>query len=1013
MRSYDILVKEIHDSAYRDLLNHTRNTETVLHTALAELPELSERGGLTAAVVEHFDLLLQQPGPPPLDVREYVSEFNLVGAQTLGLLDLIRQTALTRCRILLAIAQQLDPRQQQHALQRITTLALNLAKQWNLQEFDANLVGDLHLQAGNIYMGNVGPLTSDVDQGLQHFVDGYRLKREKAPQDEIARLASLMREAAGFLLAQAQLGYAFNTDVSRTHQKLQAAVEVFELVGPAEVLVEARMQLLQFYLTHRFLQAAEPLLQRLLDGHALPPDKLLIVSLHKADWLSQKHQPAEALAILEPLFEANRISAANWLYAQTIRANCYRLLDRFDRAYEAFIEILQRSNAAIAQQPSLVQPRHRRFLAQVHLGYLDIRRGRLKEGQAWFEEAITSLESHLLTHDLRLRHADLWAMALYEVGAWTAALEKYEEARGLRQQIETESKDPSLREGLMGNWALVDARIIELTIGLGKLRRSLEVGEGSKARNLQELARWHTPLGVLGGRPLQPDGHQEPSRFTPERMLLHDFEVLASTKRRLAHEAATLPPTSPTRTAVEHRLLSLDRQSAGLREIIEANAAKRVFRPPIAPVAPLTVEDVLTLLPEDRASWGLVSFYSGGQGTAALVAAPGEPISLAGLWQKDWPYERLLEEIYQPWDGVRHAYFSGQAQLDDWLVALDRCRRQLFAVLWAPIAPTIKHMGLRHLLILPHRLLHLLPYAGLQDEATGQDLLDTVASISVAPGAGLLRRVAAELSPSRECGKATIFAVPDMQAALMALEAIQLAAQCRELQGARVTPNIGAESHPEALYQAGLEAGWLHLACHGVWNAEDLAGSGLHMAPLPEGMPPLFGQADGLVNLPALLTQLYLPKCELAVLSACESGLAKRSAADEPLSLPLAFLLAGARQVVASLWRVRDDSTLLLMREFYRRYLCGEMPAESLAGAQRWLRTLSPVEAIALLEMNAQEIEALPLPQPLIKRIQVQLTRLRKQLSAMPPGERPYASPDHWGAFVCFGLPSAKLRVEP
>jgi CHAT domain-containing protein len=55
--------------------------------------------------------------------------------------------------------------------------------------------------------------------------------------------------------------------------------------------------------------------------------------------------------------------------------------------------------------------------------------------------------------------------------------------------------------------------------------------------------------------------------------------------------------------------------------------------------------------------------------------------------------------------------------------------------------------------------------------------------------------------------------------------------------------------------------------------------------------------------------------------------------------LQRAFQLAGARSVVASLWRVPDEETHQLMREFYRR-VWSDRPlskAEALRQAQLWM----------------------------------------------------------------------------
>ncbi|MCI0413736.1 CHAT domain-containing protein [bacterium] len=87
---------------------------------------------------------------------------------------------------------------------------------------------------------------------------------------------------------------------------------------------------------------------------------------------------------------------------------------------------------------------------------------------------------------------------------------------------------------------------------------------------------------------------------------------------------------------------------------------------------------------------------------------------------------------------------------------------------------------------------------------------------------------------------------------------------------------------------------------------------------------------------------LDLLATELVVLSACETGLGQVHTGEGVFGLRRAFVLAGARTLVMSLWKVPDQQTQELMENFYQRLLIGESRADALRGAQITVKASHP-----------------------------------------------------------------------
>ncbi|MFT4019794.1 MAG: CHAT domain-containing protein [Agriterribacter sp.] len=97
------------------------------------------------------------------------------------------------------------------------------------------------------------------------------------------------------------------------------------------------------------------------------------------------------------------------------------------------------------------------------------------------------------------------------------------------------------------------------------------------------------------------------------------------------------------------------------------------------------------------------------------------------------------------------------------------------------------------------------------------------------------------------------------------------------------------------------------------------------------------GENDGILT-GLEISVVQLPNTQLAVLSACETGLGKIEGSEGVFGLQRAFKLAGVNYVMTSLWQVPDKETAEFMEIFYAQWLGGKTIREAFFTTQQTMR---------------------------------------------------------------------------
>src|SRR6185437_10331420 len=243
------------------------------------------------------------------------------------------------------------------------------------------------------------------------------------------------------------------------------------------------------------------------------------------------------------------------------------------------------------------------------------------------------------------------------------------------------------------------------------------------------------------------------------------------------------------------------------------------------------------------------------------------------------------------------------------------------------------------LVIVPDGVLHNIPFAVL---GRGGDSLLKTMTISYGPSSTVLAMLRQQ--PGSDSRQILAISGAALKSGPPALFASRITRGMYDADFTKLSPLIAADDEVESVAEvSGLKATVLrgmdanearfkglrladyeviHFAVHGVVSTKYPDRSALLLRPSSDGTE------DGLLQTREI-RQLHL-NADLVTLSACSSSIGQLKGEEGVENLVQAFLVAGARSVVANLWAVNDEFSRDFMTRFYKELAAGETMAEAL-----------------------------------------------------------------------------------
>ncbi|MGI9014507.1 MAG: CHAT domain-containing protein [Phycisphaerales bacterium] len=414
-------------------------------------------------------------------------------------------------------------------------------------------------------------------------------------------------------------------------------------------------------------------------------------------------------------------------------------------------------------------------------------------------------------------------------------------------------------------------------------------GELLKSRTLSELVRTVV------------DDPQAREAMTTPSHLLKTYQAAQMQLNALYQRFDLAGPSAAARLQeLEGAVL---RAEDRLRASADSSASARTLL-----ARPMTLDEVQASLDKDMA---IVNLLEVGDVLAAMIITHDEVHIVPEMCSVMQLADAVERARFQIGRGLRRVELSperAQRLRSDCAAAI-----RAVAELLEPVFKRLEQSGCTRLVWVPagalaHMPLAILPY---KEQALFMSFeLTTVLSTTL-----FFANVQHATRPSQRSHHAVVIGVSDDGAPLAAVEARSIAA----LLGENVTLLVDEQATAENVRTAVRNADLLHFAGHGRFEQQAPFASGLRLA-------------DRWFTLRDIL-QLDLSGAEV-ILSGCRTGLSASDRGGEHNGLIPAFLAAGAKTALVSMWEVDDAATTQFMNRFYKESVTGKNAAQALQATQ-------------------------------------------------------------------------------